>query len=181
MIVFTIQIINGTKTNVDIFDKCLFEEDYDVEDYTSYPPIFENGKSILKIDVRFYDDFGDMVTPEGLAIKLAKAFSDIDFVIEGHIDTSESAGEYMDFLIEYHNRTLISKSSSWYINAYLCDYDNYNEFAQAYCDKKGKPRLTKEQFESFKDDDIYILNSGRGDFVREVPLVNVLELDLSEQ
>ena len=135
----------------------------------------------MKIYVCLEDDFSDMSTPENLAIELAQALSDIDFVIEGHIDTSESAGEYMDFLIEYQNRTLISKSSSWYIQAYLCDFDNYNEFAQAYCDKKGKPKLTQEQFESFKYDDVYILNSGSGDFVREVPLDTVYELDLSKQ
>ena len=114
-----------------------------------------------------------------LAIQMAKAAPAAKFEIEGVVDTSESAGEYMDFLITYKDKQLVSKNSCWYVTMNAYAYADYEEFSEDYLDENDEPRFTEEQYEEFLEGDYYILESGNGDCVNEVPLdcEKVVEID----
>ena len=61
------------------------------------------------------------------------------------------------------------------------DFDEYEDFAENYQDKKGNPRYTKEQFEAFRKTQHYILKSGTGACVPEVPLEYEKEFAVERQ
>lgn len=84
---------------------------------------------------------------EELAVRMAKLAPDATFTLKGVVDSSESAGELMDFIIEYSNDKLTSRSSCWYI----------------------------ERGEGY-----YVLDSGDGPVVTEVPLDDPEEIDLGD-
>lgn len=58
------------------------------------------------------------------------------------------------------------------------DYEDYDEFCEEYCDNDEEPLYSKEEFKKFKEDDNewFVLESGDGDIVTNVPLNNVCEI-----
>ena len=116
-----------------------------------------------------------------LAVDIAKSIPDSDFSIEGCIDCSERSGEFQDFLIEYTNGKLIEKHSCWYVEMFAEDFESFEEFSEEYVDENGDPRFSEEQFEDFRNEKFYILESGDGDCVKEVPLDYAREVSLDEQ
>ena len=158
MLIFTINL-NGTDDDALVLKDCLAEWDDSFED--------EDPSLEVVVDEFYGNDDTDEV--EELAVSIANALPDSEFTIKGYIDTSESAGEYMDFLIEYKNNTLVSKSSCWYVYMHANDFDNYADFAEHYSDENGDPRFDEEQYEAFKVGEYFILESGEGDCVDKVP------------
>ena len=63
-----------------------------------------------------------------MAIKMAQCAPNASFEMNGVIDTSESAGELMDFNFVYDSEKLVRKSSDWYIETCIEDYESYEEF-----------------------------------------------------
>jgi NAD-dependent DNA ligase len=89
-----------------------------------------------------------------LALPMMKAAPTLKFSINGVTDTSESAGEYQDFRIEYANSKLNVFYSSWYISMFAANYfDDYEEFCEEYCDENEKPLYTEAQFEKFAEEE----------------------------
>ena len=115
---------------------------------------------------------------KSIAVKLAEALPELGFSMKGVIDTSEEAGEYMDFLIEYRDGVLTEKSSDWYVILHADDYEDYDDFCEAYCDDDGEPRFSEEAYEAFQTGEWYLLDSGYGDAVQQVPLYNVSQRKL---
>ena len=114
-----------------------------------------------------------------LAVNMAKTAPELKFTIEGVVDTSESAGEYMDFSIAYSDGEIIEKSSCWYVMLYMDDYEDYEEFCEEYCDDDEEPLYSEEEFEKFQEEmDWFILESGDGAIVDTVPLDNVRKIKI---
>ena len=118
---------------------------------------------------------------EELAQVMAKAAPSLTFTIDGCVDTSESAGEYMNFSISYCDGKITVASSCWYIYFYGDDYEDYEEFCEEFLDDEDNPRYTEEEFDEFcdSDEELFVLDSGNGDIVSAVPLDNVREIILT--
>ncbi len=108
-----------------------------------------------------------------LMVKNAPTIS--GFTISGTVDTSESSGEYMDFIIKYENGSLSVQSSCWYLILDADEFDDYDEFCEVY---EGH---SKEEYEELKKRPHYILDSGNGDIVTEVPLDDPEVIDLDAE
>lgn len=119
---------------------------------------------------------------EELAKVMAKAAPDLTFTIDGYVNASENAGEYMDFSISYCDRKITVASSCWYIILHGDDYEDYEEFCEEFLDDEDNPRYTEEEFEEFcdSDEDLFALDSGSGDIVSAVPLDNIQEIVITE-
>ena len=123
---FTMEFPNGDESTVikavsllgldpDLLD------DFEVED--NKIEIEEN------YEIVFLEDF------RAAAIRIAKKFRNEPFIISGCIDTSESAGEYMDFRIEYDGvSTLLIKNSKWYLVLDPCDFKTFEDFQDTFKD-----------------------------------------------
>lgn len=171
MLVFTINL-TGTDADALTLKDCL----------TEWDDSFEDLEASLEVTVdELYDHIDAVDEMESLAVSIAEVLPENEFTIKGYIDTSELAGEYMDFLITYENHTLVSKHSCWYIYMYAADFDEYEDFAKYFQGKNGEPRFTEEQFEAFRHGEYFILNSGDGDCVEEVPLAYESVIDLNRQ
>lgn len=158
--------LDGNKENAKVLDSCIagFDEWFEENENPSVDVELE--------EIYGHDSLDDI---EELAINIANALPNNSFIIEGCIDTSESAGEYMNFQVEYKNKKLISKNSGWYLHMYPDDFENYDSFLEYY------PKFSEEEFEKFRHDDYYILDSGNGEFVKEIPLSYQHELALDRQ
>ena len=86
-------------------------------DDTSY--VGENPIEIEDTDIIVWD--GEI---RELAIDMAKAAPNAGFSIRGTTDTSESSGEYQDFLFEYKDGKISECCSCWYIPLEADEYDN---------------------------------------------------------
>lgn len=121
---------------------------------------------------------------EALAAKMAKIAPLASFTLDGVVDTSESAGEYMDFLIEYSNKKLTRSSSCWYLEsgeAYFKDcYPDYDEFCKEFWDKEqNRPLYTEEEYEEFCTwEFVFFIGDHYKKLVSEVPLDYKEELDI---
>lgn len=108
---------------------------------------------------------------------LNKFLEGILFRIEGMIDTSESAGEYMDFKIQAEGKKITVLSSPWYtvedINEYECAEEFNDEFDMELSEKKFK-KLLKD----CKGGPVFILEGEDDsvDVVTEVPLSDMKEI-----
>lgn len=108
-----------------------------------------------------------------LAELMVKNAPDISFfIISGIVDTSESAGEYMNFVIKYENGSLTVQSSCWYLILYADEFDDYDEFCEVY------DGYSEDEFEELRKCTHYVLDSGSGDIVTEVPLDDPEVIDL---
>ena len=114
-------------------------------------------------DVVFLEDITNM------ALEMARAAIGSSFTIKGVIDTSESAGEYMDFVISYSGGELEEKSSWWYMYPDSCLEDmSYEE----YCEDYGED-YSEEDFEKMKMG-WFIVETRKGDvMMATVPLDQV--------
>lgn len=129
------------------------------------------GKDCIEIEETYqFVWVQDIVKLAELMVKNSPNLSSL--TISGTVDTSESAGEYMDFLIKYENGTLTVQSSCWYLLLDADEYDDYEEFGEDY---EG---YSEEEYEELRQCPHYILNSGDGDIVTEVPLDDPEVIDL---
>ena len=92
--------------------------------------------------------------------------------ISGTVDTSESAGEYMDFYIQYEAGSLTVQSSCWYVILDAEEYADYEEFSEEFED------YSEEDFAELRQCPHYILDSGEGELVTKVPLGEKQEIPL---
>ena len=137
---------------------------------------FAGEKEIFVEDVDV--DYVHVEEIEEFAIELAKAVPDVAFSIDGTVDASEGAGEYMDFLISYKDGKLTSRETEWYITFFGPNYETYEEFCEAYRDGQGKPRYSEEEYQQFLQGEWFVLNSGFGEIVAKVPLDDPIVIDL---
>lgn len=137
-------------------------------------------KSISKVVAEAFDDTSyvgenpieiedtDIIVWDGeireLAIDMAKAAPNAGFSIRGTTDTSESSGEYQDFLFEYKDGKISECCSCWYIPLEADEYDSYEDF----CDRFDG--FSEEDFNLFQTEPHYVLDSGHGEVVAKVPL-----------
>lgn len=120
----------------------------------------------------------DLEEITGMAIKMTKSAADASFEINGVIDTSESAGELMDFSFVYDAEKLVRKSSDWYIETCIEDYESYDEFIDEWEDEAGD--LSEEEFEDLRDENefVFFVEAEGGTVVMtEVPLSHVVTID----
>ena len=96
----------------------------------------------------------DIEAVTDLAKKMAKCAHGAHFELNGVIDASESAGELMDFSIIYDGSKLIRKSTDWYVETCIEEYESYEEFMDEWEDEAGE--LEVEQFESLKDENEFV-------------------------
>lgn len=109
-----------------------------------------------------------------LAVPMIEAAPDLNFTIDGCTDTSESAGEYQDFRIEYINTKLNVLSSFWYIPMFAENYFEYEDFCEEYCDDDGEPLYTEAQYEKFLKEEWSLVEVNLFDFdlpMSQIPLV----------
>lgn len=108
-----------------------------------------------------------------LAEKMVKAAPELALIaITGAVDTGENVGEHMDFFIKYENGALSVQSSCWYLVLEAGKYENYEAFCKDYSG------CTEEAFEILRQRTYYMLDSGSGDIVTEVPLDEPEFIDL---
>ena len=80
---------------------------------------------------------------EKLAIDIAMAVPAMWFSIKGHIkDTSDGAGDEMDFLIFHQAGKLFLQSTDWYLYIHMDDFQDYASFSAKVCDLYGNPRFS---------------------------------------
>ena len=90
-----------------------------------------------------------------------------DFTVSGTVDTSYTAGEYMDFRLEYRDKTFSAFYSDWYLECDLDGYEDYEEF----CEEEGE-LCTSEEFEKLQDKEVYIIEQENDNVLsEEVPLI----------
>lgn len=81
-----------------------------------------------------------------MAVEMAKKASDATFTIEGVVDTSESAGEYMDFTIFYANGEVEERSSDWYMYPESDIEDmTYEEYLEEYDEEYSEEDFKRMQ------------------------------------
>ena len=113
-----------------------------------------------------------------MAIKMVKSAPGASFEMNGVIDTSESAGELMDFAFAYDSGRLTRQSSDWYIETCIEDYESYDEFIDEWEDEAGD--LSEEQFEDLRDENefVFFVETEEGTVVmNEVPLSHVITIN----
>lgn len=122
--------------------------------------------AVIEIEETYSCVFEDDVC--ALAEAMAKAAPDAGFVMEGVIDTSESAGEYKIFRFELANGKLIGQFSDWYTEEWMEGFEDYEDFIQ-YDVFEG---VTEEEYDTFKTYEfLFILETEDGDvFSDHVPL-----------
>ena len=107
-----------------------------------------------------------------LAKDMAKIGRDVTFRLTGVIDTSESAGEYMDFDITYDGYVLTLKFTDWYLDLDVRSYESYEEFLE---DTEHEIEISKEYYEELlnKDDVVFLIGNNYTTVVEEVPFTDV--------
>lgn len=111
---------------------------------------------------------------KNLAVKIAKATPEVCFLLGGTIDTSESGGEYMDFLFTYKDLHLYSQLSCWYRQLFANEFENYKEFSEVF------DGYTEEDFEKYRQKVYYVLDSGYGNVVEKVILNEPTEIPIRD-
>lgn len=120
-------------------------------------------------DIVFLDDIIDFVE------EIAALCPNVSFTVKGCTDTSESAGEYLDFEMKYENKKITVKWSDWYVFFYANDYETFEEFSESY-----GGRYSEEFFNGLKYGEWYALERDichpeKNEIVSEVPLTNTAE------
>jgi hypothetical protein len=101
-----------------------------------------------------------------IAINIARICNRYPFKIRGVIDTSDLAGEMMDFYIELKDGLLNEQFSDWYVETDMAGFDGYEDFCDSFFD------CTEEEYEKIKDQEfVYIIETEDGEILAsEVPL-----------
>lgn len=112
-----------------------------------------------------------------LAKVMAKKAAKASFVMEGVIDTSSTAGEYMDFCIKFDGKTLSASFSDWYLEDWMGKFDSYESFCDEFCETDCV--FTEDDYSRFKEHEfLFTLETEDGDiFVTEVPLNDPVTLE----
>lgn len=127
---------------------------------------------VLNVEETYKVVFLEDIT--ALALEMAKAAMGSTFTIEGVIDISESAGEYMNFLISYTEGELEEKSSCWYMYP---DSDLEDMTYEEYCEDYGDD-YSEDDFEKMKKG-WFIVETKKGDILMEtVPLDQVRSIEV---
>lgn len=92
-----------------------------------------------------------------------------DFVIEATVDTSELAGEYMDYRFTTVKGRLMVKRSDWYKETCMRSYVDYKDFCDKFCD------CSEEEYERIKVNEfVNLVESETGEYLTgDVPLYEV--------
>lgn len=120
---------------------------------------------------------------EKLAIDIATAVPAVQFSVKGHIeDTSDDAGDEMDFHVFYQEGKLFLQTTDWYLYIHMVDFPDYASFSAKVCDLYGNPRYSEEDYEGFRAcaDEWYILDSGQGEFSTDAPLRDPVRIKLNK-
>lgn len=149
--------INGSEDAVQKIGQVLKSTITDVE--------FDVG-AIINIDETYKCVFEDEVCE--LATNMAKVAPDAGFVMEGVIDTSESAGEYKNFRFELSGGKLCGQFSDWYTQDWMESFEDYEDFT----DCIEYENVTEEEYNKFKTYEfLFTLETENGDiFSDHVPL-----------
>ena len=121
-----------------------------------------------------------------LAAKMARLAPNASFDLDGVVDSSESAGEYMDFSITYASGKLTSSSSAWYLhsgNGYFLDcYPNYEEFNEEFWNEdKDCPLYTEEEYTKFRTwYELFFIGDGYKTITSSVPLEFTEEINITD-
>lgn len=104
---------------------------------------------------------------EDLKPLIAKLNKDID--IAATVDTSEVAGEMMDYLVSSVDGQLKIKRSDWYLETCMRSYVDYKDFCDKFCD------CSEEEYAEIKDCEfVYLLETDDGEILSgEVPMYEV--------
>lgn len=162
---YTIEI-KGTHEEKNILADMLYEVFKD-EIFNKFEKeeLIESGKLNIEgtYEVVMLEDITNM------AIEMAKKAPGSSFTIEGVVDTSESAGEYMDFSISYANGEVIERSSDWYMypESDLEDM-TYEEYLEEYDEDYSEDDFNKMQKGWF-----IVETPGKDTVMENVPLSNV--------
>lgn len=159
-------IVNGDLNQIQKVGEFLKSKITDVE--------FEIGK---EIDI---NETCDIVFPKDvseLALNMAKIV-DVPFEMSGLIDTSFSAGEYMDFKFIYQDGVLFEQYSDWYVEDCMDQWDSFEEFNESFDGVFGE-----EVYEKFKKCGfMYTLETDDGDILSEtVPLVHEHRYEIKDK
>ena len=131
--------------------------------------INEDNLLIAENEFDYYDE--EPISRYGVrtAIKKAEAlrsFMDYDLKLCGTIDTSYTAGEYMDFEISFSEGKPAVKVSDWYLETAMESYENYEDFCDCFFE------CTEEEYDAVKNCEfVYVLETDNGEvLVDKVPL-----------
>ena len=159
---YTIEI-KGTHEEKNILADMLYEVFKD-EIFNKFKKeeLIESGKLNIEgtYEVVMLEDINNM------AIEMAKKASASSFTIEGVVDTSESAGEYMDFSISYANGEVVERSSDWYMypESDLEDM-TYEEYLEEYDEE-----YSEEDFNRMQQGWFIVETPGKDTVMETVPL-----------
>ena len=147
--------INGNSDSINKIGTAIKETIKDVD--------FEIAKEMLieeTYDCVFEEDLCE------LAKSIARVAGNASFEIKGHIDTSASAGEYMDFLIQLQNGKLTAQFSDWYVETCMESFDDYEDFCEGFFE------CSQEEYDKFSDCEfVNIIEAAEGDYLsKDVPL-----------
>lgn len=118
-----------------------------------------------------------------LAAELSCIAPCLCFSISGYTtDNSDGSEEMMDYLIDYKNGKLLSRSSCWYIHIYMDEFSCYDAFRRKFSDKYGNARYSEEDYEGFREcaAEWYVLDGGNGEFSTNVPLGEPVRIKLKK-
>lgn len=136
------------------------------------------GEDEIEKEGKFYmiEESYDLVFAEDIAdfaIQMARNAPKAGFVITGTIDSSESAGEYMDFRFCYENGKLTEELSDWYLEVEAEEDSSYEEFRQIY-------PCTEEEYNRLPKAPLYYLAGQEEHFVTKVPLSEPKEIEIPQ-
>lgn len=150
------------KTMVSMFkEKC--EENGCVEEGEQYVYVEECYGPV------WYDDYC------ALAKEIALKCKGASFKMYGTVDTSESAGECMDFEITFDGKKLIKKNSCWYTGLFVEDEDDARE-----CLSENGIEATDEMIGSIMCEQAFVLerslyDKDEDEVVLDIPLDQISE------
>ena len=164
--------VSGTKKEIDSISQVL-SESFSDETIVIPEPVANTTDYSLVVGINETYQVVLLENITEMAEKMAEAAKGSFFSIDGTIDTSESAGEYMDFSITYESKTIEVRSSAWY--CIIGENTTYEEFCEWYDDEEDGHKFSLEEFENGN----YYLERGPGEIVAEVPLddVDIIELE----
>lgn len=100
--------------------------------------------------------------------ELMNQYPKAEFVVTGY--TKSGSDEMMKFEIEASNGTIEISYSDWFIEFDKSSYSDFEDFEDEYRTYNGEAICSKEEFDALPDRMLYILDSGYGAIVDELPL-----------
>lgn len=144
-----------------------------IEDFMSRPEYDLGDVKIDNNEFKIEETYGVVFIEDVITFMkaIAKLSPDSAFTAKGCVDTSESAGEYMDFEITFKDMILTAKYSEWYTRVGPWDYDSSEEFleehGEKYDEEKYKELLSIGKMYALERD---VCDRSQDELVAEVPL-----------